>query len=44
MSKITGSQVTYVNVAQEDQGTVGEETDSASVLDQILATVRSWFA
>lgn len=44
MSKITGSQVTYVNVAQEDQGTVVEETDSASVLDQILATVRSWFA
>ena len=44
MSKITGSQVTYVNVAQEDQGTVVEETDSASLLDQILATVRSWFA
>ena len=44
MSKITGTQVTYVNVAQEDEGTVVQDVDGGSVLDQIMATIRSWFA
>lgn len=44
MEKVSGSQVTYVNVAQEDQGTVVQEVESTSFLDWVLNTVRSWFA
>ena len=36
MSKITGSQVTYVNVAQEDQGTVVRRRTAR------LCWIRSW--
>lgn len=44
MSKISGAQVTYVNVAQEDQGTVLQDVDGGSLLDQLVAAVRSWFS
>lgn len=44
MNKISGSQVSYVNVAQQDRGTVVRDVDGGSVLEQIWATVRSWFA
>lgn len=44
MNKIAGSQVTYVNVAQRDQGTVLQSTDGGSLLDRILSAIRSLFA
>ena len=44
MSKITSRQISYVNVAQQDKGTVMQEIDGGSVLDKILSTIRSWFA
>lgn len=44
MSKILNGQVTYVNVAQEDKGTVIQSAEGGSILDQALAAIRSWFA
>lgn len=44
MSKITGGQVTYVNVAQQDKGTVVEEADGGSFLDRLWSAIRSWLA
>lgn len=44
LTKISGTQVTYVNVAQQDKGTVVQDTDGGSFLDQALATIRSWFS
>ncbi len=44
MGKAAGGQVSYVNVAQEDQGTVLQSTEGGSVLDQILSAIRSLFA
>lgn len=43
MSKIAGTQVSYVNVAQKDQGTVVQDTDGGSLWEQIAVTVRAWF-
>ena len=39
-----GSQVTYINVAQEDQGTVVQQVEEPSLLGRLWNTVRSWFA
>lgn len=44
MSKITSGQVTYVNVAQEDKGTVIQGTDGGSLIDKALSKIRSLFA
>ena len=44
MSKITSRQISYVNVAQQDKGTVLQEVDGGSVLDKILSAIRRWFA
>lgn len=43
MSKISEGQVTYVNVAQDDKGTVVKE-EQQSLVDQVLSVIRSWFA
>ncbi len=44
MSKITEGQVTYLNVTQEDKGTVVEDVEGASWLDQLLTAIADWFA
>lgn len=44
MSKITSGQVTYVNVAQQDKGTVVRSTDGGSPLDKVLSAIRRLFA
>ena len=44
MSKISSRQISYVNVAQQDKGTVMQEVDGGSVLDKLLSAIRSWFA
>ena len=44
MSKISGTQVTYINVARADQGRVLQDLDGGSVLDKLLASLRSLFA
>ena len=43
MSKVSGGQVTYVNVAQEDQGTVVREATSGSFWENLWSTIQSWF-
>lgn len=43
MSKVTNGQVTYVDIAGEDQGTVVREASGGSLWDRIWDTVRSWF-
>lgn len=44
MSKITSRQISYVNVAQQDRGTVMQKIDGGSPLDKLLSAIRSWFA
>ncbi len=44
MGKINSSQVTYVNVAQKDQGTVVQSTEGGSWMDRLLSAIRSLFA
>ena len=44
MSKISEGQVSYVNVVQQDKGTVLQDTDGGSWFDKILYAVESWFA
>jgi len=44
MGKLLGSQVVYLHVAQQDKGTVVQEIDSGSWLDQFFAWIRSCFA
>lgn len=44
MSKVNEGQVTYVNIAQEDKGTVVQDADTSSFLDKLMETVKSWFA
>ncbi len=44
MSKITEGQVTYLSVSQEDKGTVVQDLEGGSILDQLFAAIRSWFA
>ena len=44
MGKLSGSQVVYLHVAQQDRGTVVQETGESSWLDQVIAAVRGWFA
>lgn len=44
MSKVGSQQVTYVNVAQKDQGTVLQGADGGSLLDRFLSAIRSMFA
>lgn len=43
MGKVSSGQVTYVDSAQEDQGTVVRETADSSWWEQLWDTVRSWF-
>ena len=43
MSKVTGNQVTYVDVAREDQGTVVRETSGGSLLDKLWSAIQSMF-
>lgn len=44
MSKADNRQVTYVNVAQRDEGTVVQSTEGGSFLDKLLSAIRSLFA
>lgn len=44
MGKVTGSQVVYLHVAQQDRGTVVQEVGEGSWLDRAIAAVREWFA
>lgn len=44
MGKLTGSQVVYMHVAQQDRGTVVQETGGGSWLNRVWAMVRGWFA
>ncbi len=44
MSKMTSSQVTYLHVAQQDKGTVVQDIEGASPLEQLWAKIRSWLA
>lgn len=44
LTKISGTQVTYVNVAQQDKGAVLQDIDGGSVLDKLLSAVRTLFA
>lgn len=44
MNKINSGQVTYVNVAQQDKGTVLQGADGGSFLDKFLAQIRTLFA
>lgn len=44
MSKVNSGQITYVNVEQQDKGVVLETTEGGSVLDRLIAKVKSWFA
>lgn len=44
MSKISSGQVTYINVAQQDKGTVHADADGGSVIDRLLSGLHSLFA
>ncbi len=44
MSKISGTQVVYVNVAREDQGQILQDLDGGSLLDKMLASLQKMFA
>ena len=44
MGKLSGSQVVYLHVAQQDRGTVVQETGEPSWLDKVLSEVKSWFS
>lgn len=41
MSKISSGQVTYVNVAQQDKGTVLQNAEGGSLIDKLLAKLRA---
>lgn len=43
MSKINEGQVHYVNVAQEDKGTVVNPQETFSLWESIVNTIGSWF-
>lgn len=42
MGKLTGSQVVYLHVAQQDRGTVVQDIEGKSWRDQLMAKLRSW--
>lgn len=44
LSKISGAQVTYINVARADQGQVLGDLDGGSVLDRLWGSIRGLFA
>lgn len=44
MGKLSGSQVVYLHMAQQDKGTVVQETGEGSWLDKLLSELRGWFA
>lgn len=44
MSKMTGSQVTYLHVAQQDKGTVVQDIEGASFFERLWNNIRSWLA
>lgn len=43
LGKITGTQVTYINVARADHGQVLQDIDGGSVLDKLWAFLRKLF-
>ena len=43
ISKVVSDQVTYVDVAQEDAGTVVRQATGDSFWEKMWSTVRSWF-
>ncbi len=44
MSKINEGQVVYMNMASSDQGTVLRESKEPNFFENIIDTVKSWFA
>lgn len=44
MGKLSASQVVYLHVAQQDKGTVVQETGGGSWLDRLLSELRGLFA
>lgn len=42
MGKLTGSQVVYLHVAQQDRGTVVQDIEGKSWIDQLMAKLRAW--
>lgn len=44
MSKVNSGQITYVNVAQQDKGTVLQDAEGGSVIDRLFARMKSWLA
>ena len=44
MSKVSQGQTTYVAVAREDKGTVVQNAEGGSPLDQLFAAVRGWLS
>lgn len=44
LNKISGTQVTYINVARSDQGKVLQDLDGGSLLDRIWASLQGLFA
>lgn len=44
LTKISGTQVTYINVARSDHGQVLQDIDGGSALDKLWASVRRLFA
>jgi len=43
LTKISGTQVTYINVARADHGQVLQDIDGGSVLDKLWASVQKLF-
>ena len=41
MSKVSSGQITYVNVMQQDKGTVLQTTEGGSILDRLAAKLKS---
>ena len=43
MSKVSNSQITYVDAAGEDSGTVVREATGGSLWERIWSAIQSWF-
>lgn len=44
MGKLSSSQVVYLHVAQQDKGTVVQETTGGAWYERLWAAIRGWFA
>lgn len=44
MGKMSSSQVVYLHVAQQDRGTVVQETTGGAWYERVWAAIRGWFA